>query len=527
MDQRLAGLSDYIKVVRSLPEVTGERGDIKLFKDEIQKNNLVDLVGKATVLNTSLYDNRKVTDDSCVATSENLLFIAKSALLFSPLQTGDIISEEKFTRLCLIFNDLGADDIPKTNDREEALKEFAKFTLKKSQFYDLARPATNSLPRSVVIYTEIFQQIDSEKAKHFEDLFVSLTGLTFSDYYKVGFCLRALIQNQHNIIDLEKLDDGPGKAIKEKVILFCKTAGINIADFKLKYTQDWEDRYKLIPFYEHPLIWWTDTKLFCPSVQCLIEKITGGIYHTIFTADPSFSDFYGKAFERYVGYVLSPHFESSQLISEFEYGAKAKRRRTSDWIVGEGKTVHLFECKNKRLQRLTTKETGSEEALITDLKKGVCKAISQLLRVQEDALKGDLRIESIPKIKNFVFLIIIPEALPLAHDPFMADLIEENTLSEYGVSTRDYHVMEIEELECVVAVFKKASKKGLLRLLIEKKRNSGKYRYDSFWNYIVQEFNPRQYSNAVLAKKFHDITSRLAREIFGADSFIKPPSILN
>ena len=116
-----------------------------------------------------------------------------------------------------------------------------------------------------------------------------------------------------------------------------------------------------------------------PIPELVASRISTGIFYQMYNAFATesgnkFSEYFGHVFEKYVGLVLSNCIKSEQLVSESDLRKfyPANKGKAPDWIVIDGSTAILLECKATRFSR-AAQAIASEEAInssLAQVKKG-------------------------------------------------------------------------------------------------------------------------------------------------------------
>ena len=96
-----------------------------------------------------------------------------------------------------------------------------------------------------------------------------------------------------------------------------------------------------------------------------------------------FADYFGSLLQAYVGEILRNSVPSSTLTSEEAIRSTYPYDRgpVPDWIILEGNTAVLIECKSTRFSRAAL-ATGSEDAIDSSLKQ-ILKGLRQAIRFKK------------------------------------------------------------------------------------------------------------------------------------------------
>lgn len=188
----------------------------------------------------------------------------------------------------------------------------------------------------------------------------------------------------------------------------------------------------------HP-VFTKDDNLYCMYPDQLLHQFTGGMYYITQIYEPSYgmADAFGKAFEDYVGLILSKiNLKSSfDVQNEIEYKIGNRNLKTSDWIVFSSKELVFIECKTKRL-RLPSKRIQSIEMTLEEDRNFIAAAVLQLYKVYDHYSKNSITgLAFDPQLKFTPIVVTLEEWF--AGGPGMDDKIEEQVkylLLENGIS---------------------------------------------------------------------------------------------
>jgi hypothetical protein len=163
---------------------------------------------------------------------------------------------------------------------------------------------------------------------------------------------------------------------------------------------------------------------------------------------PRFSEYFGFVFEHYVGILLKKCLLSEQLLSESDIRGfyPAKKGKAPDWIIVDGTTVILFECKATRFSR-AAQALASEDAVnssLAQVKKGLQQLASFISACQS-------KISELQKFENctvFKPVLISMEPLFLINSIFFREHIDA-LLAVEGIIGLDWQIISIDELEAL------------------------------------------------------------------------------
>lgn len=154
---------------------------------------------------------------------------------------------------------------------------------------------------------------------------------------------------------------------------------------------------------------------FCLYHEYLLSQLTSGIYYIakIYERESGMSNYFGSAFEDYVGLVLDKNKSKNKLscVLHKEYSYTVSRNnisKTSDWIIETDDSIVFFECKTKRLKIESKSQFVVNSSLEVDLNE-ITKAVKQLYVVYSDYINGKIDKLKYNSSKRFVPIVITLE----------------------------------------------------------------------------------------------------------------------
>ena len=254
--------------------------------------------------------------------------------------------------------------------------------------------------------------------------------------------------------------------------------------------------YDFNPLLEYPIVKLCKDQrssrrdlLHAPIPDLITSRVCEGIYHQMFnTYREKFSKYFGYVFEEYVGIVLK-HYKLPKLISDAEIlNAYGKNPGSCpDWILVDGSTALIFECKATAFTR-TAQSIASEEHINYSLKQ-VTKGLKQLYQFINKGLKN-------PEVKNIVGSCNTFKPLFISRDPLYllnSDFFQghvNNLLKDENITNFEWTVLSIQQLErlqphiasgvSASKVFDDLSKKGFNAVVQDLEYQTGKRFKDCF-----------------------------------------------
>ncbi|MDO8756767.1 MAG: hypothetical protein Q7J64_02035 [Elusimicrobiota bacterium] len=314
------------------------------------------------------------------------MFVAHTLIVssndFRPLKY-----DEDAIRYCAnLFNDVEDPHLQENSGVSGAGFSFL-LRLAHSQFPMQISP-TDMLPR----FAQILSQTEGERKEFdIDGEFQKISGLSIQDCMTIGFGVFSVLQDgQRLALPLSNHVDGLKDVFAaDKIEKFIKFASADYKEFRDLQVEhsapEGFERYQLNGFYDKPLIKTTRSRwIVAPIPIMVLFKSTIGIYYALLNAHEKsgkrndFRSFFGKNnFERYVGWLLEGR---PGLIKEITYGVEI---RTSDWILIEGDTATLIECK---LSGLTLNEKSTADSTVLEMfSTRVVKGVSTCNRTEADA----------------------------------------------------------------------------------------------------------------------------------------------
>jgi hypothetical protein len=275
-----------------------------------------------------------------------------------------------------------------------------------------------------------------------------------------------------------------------------------------------------------------DDKIYVPmSLRFLKEKITAGIYWTIFD---HLKDKYGdegwRRFTRYFGLLFQHYVEeifrrmvpdspilAKRLFAEQTYKVGRNTQRTSDIMVIYGKEAVFVEVTAKRLNATRTAIPGNIESFEQDIDQLVVRNAKQLDRVIDHFRQNffDLGIDP-HSVERFYPVIITIEEFP---QMFLIRERIDKGLRDAGYLQKPFidglQIMDIEELEMIEPIVK--SGKSLLGLLKARAADM-RYKNLSIKQFLLADCRTPLPENQYLTKRFTNEYSSATQLLFGRPS---------
>ena len=224
------------------------------------------------------------------------------------------------------------------------------------------------------------------------EIFKRVTGTSISDMSAMSLTISGIAKNE--LVINTNQDYSAILTNKEARDTFFKMTTKTINDIrndiseKQKYDESWA--YTWNPLEAWPLINIDirgNSEIWCPLPELLLRRVTEGVFYDLVdSGEKQFGDKFGRAFERYVGKVLSEIFNSEKykVCGEQLYQVSGQTKHGVDWIVSDGSGNIFIECKARRLTR-EAKENSDGDAIKRALE-NLANAVVQLYRNIDDVI---------------------------------------------------------------------------------------------------------------------------------------------
>ncbi len=340
----------------------------------------------------------------------------------------------------------------------------SQFPFEPALFSQFSRPA--------LLFHEIPKQLQCLPIPQFdfESKFQAITGVSVLDFITTGFVIYAASHCNF--------------AVNQDFFKKTRKQGINIPSDQIVrdiLSQLVADKFKLIEVYEkqknkdrrfrmydlNPLLFYpvirpcqnkqfsTSDKDFihAPVLDLVASRISSGIFYQMYNAymtesRTEFSEYFGYVFERYVGLVIENCITSEKLLSESEIRSfyPANKGKAADWILIDGSTLILFECKATRFSR-AAQAIASEDAVNKSLAQ-VKKGLKQLSSFMSACRAKVPELEKLHNCTTFKPILVSLEPLHLINSPWFREHIDSLLASE-GVTGLNWQILSIDELEAL------------------------------------------------------------------------------
>jgi len=231
-------------------------------------------------------------------------------------------------------------------------------------------------------------------------------------------------------------------------------------------------------------------RMIAPVPDLVAYRFSTGIFYQMFNEyGTRFADYFGHLFEAYVGHILKNSIPLGNLLSESDIrrSYREQGRKVPDWVVIDGATALLIECKSTRFSR-SALATGAKDAINASLKQ-VRKGLVQLHEFMKTAQAKAPGLEPLHHCTTFKPILVSFEPLYLIKSPLFRQHVD-NLLAENGITCFPWQILSIKELECLQPhlaagvrlgeVMRKLEERTFPNVLNELVKLTGRKYHDSF-----------------------------------------------
>jgi hypothetical protein len=334
----------------------------------------------------------------------------------------------------------------------------SQFPFEPGLFSEFSRPA--------LLFHEIPQQLQNLSGIpkfDFDSKFQAITGVSVIDFITIGFVISSASHGNFAVSqDYFKKMRRQGIIVSDQSLRLVLNQ--LVAD-KSKLVELYEKRknqdrrfrmYDFNPLFSYPIIRPCQNKQFstpdkdfihAPVPELVASRISTGIFYQMYnTYGTDFSEYFGLVFERYCGLVLEKCLSSEQLFSESEIRDfyPIGKGKAPDWIIVDGSTMLLFECKTTRFSR-AAQAIASEDAVNSSLAQ-VKKGLKQLASFISACQTNVAELQKFSHCSTFKPILVSMEPLFLINSEFFREHIN-TLLATEGVTGLNWQILSIDELE--------------------------------------------------------------------------------
>jgi hypothetical protein len=264
---------------------------------------------------------------------------------------------------------------------------------------------------------------------------------------------------------------------------------------------------------QRPLVISPKSEILCPIPQLIPFRVTDGILHDIANSMPhanrtDFFRLFGRLFEEYVGILLRQAFPAEDVFREPVYGSGPNRWAGPDWIVIEGDTALLFECRSSRLT-LETRTYGDIESIRSDFRRIFLDTLEKFPTKVEHIRRGLTSIDP-SRIKSYEPIVLLYE--PVAFEKLYRAIANAELPDLAGLQFQ-YSLMDISALELLTGWVPGES----ICVLLREARNAYLSTEVDFGDFLIEWANERGLSRT---NPFFD---SVLNEFFGTEFGVQLP----
>ncbi len=328
-----------------------------------------------------------------------------------------------------------------------------------------------SIGRPLLLFGELPKDIENRKGIprfDFPEKFQKLTGLSIGDFVATGFVASAGSSSQNTAgLTRAYFEKARSQGIKipgdNGVSLFLNSVAADPHRFRQTYEDmKQKDRrfrmYDLNPLLRYPILrpWHHHSKkamgrdkMVAPLPDLIAYRNSTGIFYEMFNHHTErFSEYFGHLFEAYTGRLLAASVSSGALISEesIRQTYDESSGKVPDWVVLDGSTAVLIECKATRFS-LTALATGARESVDYSLKQ-VRTGLKQLHEFREAIIRKAPGLERFHHCTAIKPVLVTFEPLYLINSVFFRRHVNQ-VLETGGITDLPWSILSAKELECL------------------------------------------------------------------------------
>ncbi|MEM8675571.1 MAG: hypothetical protein AAGF83_17115 [Cyanobacteria bacterium P01_G01_bin.67] len=330
-------------------------------------------------------------------------------------------------------------------------------------------PLFGDFSRPFYLYHEIPKQligVEGIPDFDFESKFQKITGVSTVDFITLGFILHAVSDTSFTFSReyFQKLRKQNINVPDDRTVRFvlAELSGDKSKLIKLYEERKNSDRrfkaYDFNPFLQYPLIKPCQNKQFskskeeyyhAPVPNLIASRISTGIFYQMFNEYKiEFSNYFGFVFEKYVGLVLENCVVSETILSESDIRKfyPTNKGKVPDWVVLDGSTAILIECKATRFSR-AAQSIASEKVVNLSLKQ-VTKGLKQLTEFISACRSKVTQLNKFHHCDKFISIVMSLEPMYLINSDLFQNHID-SLLEQKNIPKFDWQILSINELESI------------------------------------------------------------------------------
>lgn len=456
------------------------------------KSSAVSVEGVAVTLHSlpylALLSVEESSDD--VPRVPDLVDVAEAARLFNGMREPDFTSDGRDSRVFEFMLRMGYSQLVGQSDRR------------------------GLIARTWMLYHDLWPEVGEAKGFDVVAAIQAETGLALRQLMMFGFAYSGHGEHGHMVPyspeSLEKLPKelGAGPAQQERFLRWVTATYSELRELGARsLPNERYDKYRLSPLVLKPVVKpdrppepGTENVRLVPVPAYLLRRVTDGLYHALATASDRgertnpFRGAFGHVFQAYVGQLLHAGAGGANVLPEWEYGPKDRRRATPDWLVLNADRLLVIEVKQSALT-LNTKMIAQLDMVSSDLQRTLVQGARQLLKFGRDVKARSRGLEKLRGVQHIELVLVTHDELP------WANWVIRDKVAEVVPGATDIHFCSIDDLENLQRYCWGESPFDLLN----KKRRSAHSRHRDFTEWLFELGDPPVGAHPLLAQKFDEL----------------------
>jgi hypothetical protein len=388
--------------------------------------------------------------------------------------------------------------------------------------FDYDREARYLLPRTLIIYKELWSRVSSANHIDVLDIIKTISGLTLEEILVLGLVFFGMAKKGFFELfeEIEKYpEEAKGFLNLGNQIAFSSWISCNYWEFRTLSrldtppTADYE-KFRFNPLLRKPAIipdlnpMLGHPRVYITPIPILIyERVTRGLYFDLadhFKIDEHNNPFrtaLGSVLQEYIGLLLKAAIGESNVKPEWRYGTRRQPKDTPDWFLIQNNSAVLIEVKQSGLY-LDSKKWGELEIIRRDLNRTIGAAVHQMWEFENDLRSGFCPI---PEWLNGVKIV---ERMVVTYDRsyFMNSILRDEIKQIYPTILDNYHwhTIAVEDLEYFLGIIGVS----FVDALGQKRLDPDGDRMD-FRDYNSRKYSDNDWDNPYLNKIYNDFFEEL------------------
>jgi len=391
-----------------------------------------------------------------------------------------------------------------------------------SAHWDYFRPLRYALPRTYLLYSELWSLQSMAKSISIDKALNEISGLYLRPLLLLAFAFSSQAKNGHVIKysskELASCQTAFAEQDQDAFFEFLSCDYGRVRDICDQHkTVDGYEKYIFNPLIKFPFIipdkkpYELSTKPYIvPVPQLLINRVTHGLYYDLAdkfmgkNGENAFKVAFGYVLQDYIGKLLFETLPRENIVPEFKY---TSGKDTPDWMVIDDKGLVVIEVKQSATY-LNSKQSGKKEDLLRNLKNTLGKAAIQLAKFDE-AVRED-SYETLSRFRGLaVQRLIVTYDSTYFLNSFIKDYSNEILHEEQRQtpSDFDYQIISIDDFEMLISACE-----GNLFSFLETKNSTEQHKVMDFREYLALVATKESCRNAYLEKVNDDFFNTVKQQ---------------